>query len=380
MRLAAAAAAMAALALAAVSVQPARASRYLRLGIFDQGQTLYGGETAFADYEALHVQELRLNLVWATVAAKRPAAPTDPADPAYDWSAYDAAIANAAADGIHVLLSIVGTPRWANGGKPKNSPPTKANDLRSFAIAAATRYSGSYATADGTMLPAVREWTAWNEPNNPVFLVPQWRRVGKAWQVASATAYAAICNAVYSGVHTLPYANERVACGVTAPRGNNRPRSARSSTSPLAFLRAVKKAGLKSFDAWAHNPYYSRPSETPTSKPHTSNGAAPTAVVLGNLGDLTRTLTQLYGRKRIWLTEYGYQTNPPDTLFGVSYAKQARYLTQAVAIARANPRVDLMLWFLLRDEESLGGWQSGLLTVDRTKKPAFAAFTAAAEG
>jgi hypothetical protein len=379
MRLAAAAAAVAALALAAGSARPAHASRYLRLGIFDQGMTLYGGEAAFADYQALHVQELRVNLVWASVAKKRPATPTDPADPAYDWSTYDAAIRAAAADGIHVLLSIVGTPRWANGGKPQNSPPTRANDLRSFAIAAATRYSGSY-DANGAMLPAVRDWTAWNEPNNPVFLVPQWRRTASGWEIASATAYMAICNAVYSGVHTLPYSNERVACGVTAPRGNNSPKSARSSVSPLAFLRAVKKAGLKSFDAWAHNPYYSRPSETPTTKPVTSNGAAPTAIVLGNLGDLTRTLTQLYGRKRIWLTEYGYQTNPPDTVFGVSYARQARYLTQAVAIARANPRVDLMLWFLLRDEQSLGGWQSGLLTVGGAKKPAFEAFSRAAEG
>jgi len=379
MRLAAAAAAAAALALAAGSAQPAHASRYLRLGIFDQGQTLYGGEAAFADYQALHVQELRINLVWAAVAKKRPAAATDPADPAYDWSTYDAAVRAAAADGIHVLLSIVGSPRWANGGKPQNSPPRAADDLRSFAIAAATRYSGSYEVG-GAMLPAVREWTAWNEPNNPVFLVPQWRKTSSGWEIASAAEYTAICNAVYSGVHTLPYSNERVACGVTAPRGNNRPASARSSVSPLAFLRAVKKAGLKSFDAWAHNPYYSRPSETPTTKPVTANGAPPTAVVLGNLGDLTRTLTQLYGRKRLWLTEYGYQTNPPDTVFGVSYAKQSRYLTQAVAIARANPRVDLMLWFLLRDEQSLGRWQSGLLTVAGEKKPAFAAFTAAAEG
>ena len=61
-------------------------------------------------------------------------------------------------------------------------------------------------------------------------------------------------------------------------------------------------------------------------------------------------MTQLYGNKRIWITEYGYQTNPPDTIFGVSWAKQALYLKQAFAIARANPRIDMMLWFLLQDE------------------------------
>jgi hypothetical protein len=377
MRLAVVAAAVAALALAAVSVQPARASRYLRLGIFDQGQTLYGGDAAFADYKELGVQELRVNLVWATVAAKRPVTATDPADPAYDWSAYDAAVRSAAADGIHVLLSIVGTPRWANGGGSPNAAPTSPNDLRDFAVAAATRYSGSFQAGD-SVLPAVRDWTAWNEPNNPVFLAPQWKKTATGWTIVSAAAYAKICNAVYTGVHSLGYASERVACGVTAPRGNNQASSARASVSPLAFLRAVKKAGLKTFDAWAHNPYYSRPSETPVSKPTPPNGAKATAVVLGNLSSLTQTLTQLYGRKRIWITEYGYQTNPPDTIFGVTWAKQAAYLTQAVAIARKNPRVDLLLWFLLRDEQSLGGWQSGLLTATGVKKPAYTAFTRAA--
>ena len=73
-------------------------------------------------------------------------------------------------------------------------------------------------------------------------------------------------------------------------------------------------------------------------------------------------------------TEYGYQTNPPDRLFGVSYARQAAYLKQSFAIARANPRIDMMLWFLLRDERRLAGWQSGLFTASGRKKPAFAAF------
>jgi hypothetical protein len=168
--------------------------------------------------------------------------------------------------------------------------------------------------------------------------------------------------------------SERVACGGTAPRGNNNPSSTRPSISPLAFLRATKKAGLKTFDAWAHHPYYASASDTPTTKPLSPKGAPATAITLGNLGDLIREVTRLYGNKRIWITEYGYQTNPPDKLLGVSYKKQAAYLTQAFAIARKNPRIDMMLWFLLRDDPNPNGWQSGLLTVRGTKKPSFAAF------
>jgi hypothetical protein len=34
----------------------------------------------------------------------------------------------------------------------------------------------------------------------------------------------------------------------------------------------------------------------------------------------------------------------------------------------------MMLWFLLKDENALAGWQSGLETVSGQKKPSFAAF------
>jgi hypothetical protein len=134
------------------------------------------------------------------------------------------------------------------------------------------------------------------------------------------------------------------------------------------FLKAMKRYGAKGFDAYAHHPYPQRPSETPRTKP------GPSAITLANFSVLTKELTQLYGNKPIWITEYAYQTNPPDTQLGVSYAKQALYLKQAFAIARANPRVDMMLWFLLRDEPTLGGWQSGLETAAGKKKPSFSAF------
>jgi hypothetical protein len=276
--------------------------------------------------------------------------------------------------GVHVIFSIYGTPRWANGGKGPNVAPTNPNDLRNFAYAAARRYGGSYPDGTGGNLPTVYEWLAWNEPNNPIFLTPQYKKTATGPSIVSAAAYAKICNAVYTGVHATLYASERVGCGVTAPRGNNNPNSTRPSISPVAFLRACKKAGLKTFDAWAHHPYYSSPGETPTTKPLSPKGSPSNAITLANIGDLIKEVTRLYGNKRIWITEYGYQTNPPDPVFGVSYANQALYLKQAFAIARQNPRIDMMLWFLLRDEPSLAGWQSGLMTASGKKKPAFAAF------
>ncbi|HZT91786.1 MAG TPA: hypothetical protein VFA05_07095 [Gaiellaceae bacterium] len=369
-------------ALAAAFASDARASRFLRVGIYDEAQTLYGPiATTMPTLKQLHVQELRVNLYWGgkyAVATRRPEHPTNPDDPAYDWSLYDRLDRYAGEYGVHLLFSIYGTPGWANHDAGTNRAPTNPNDLKNFAYAAARRYGGDFPDGSGGQLPPVREWLAWNEPNNPTFLVPQYTKVRGTWVIQSAKDYAKICNAVYAGVHATLYPNERVACGATAPRGNNDPNAARASVSPLAFLRAVKLDGLKTFDAWAHHPYYSGPSDQPTTKPVGARGAPGTAVTLGNFGDLTRLLTQLYGNKRIWITEYGYQTDPPDALFGVSWAKQALYLKQAFALARANPRVDMMLWFLLKDEPTLAGWQSGLETVSGRKKPAFYAFERAA--
>jgi hypothetical protein len=158
-------------------------------------------------------------------------------------------------------------------------------------------------------------------------------------------------------------------------RGNNNPLGKKPSVSPLAFLRAMKKAGATGFDAYAHHPYYGGPSESPAT-PSPGRGG----VTLGNIDALVSELTRLYGRKRIWLTEYGYQTAPPDRVFGVPLATQARYVRESFSIARANPRIDMLLWFLLQDELDPLRWQSGVIDADGKRKPSFDAFRQALAG
>jgi hypothetical protein len=367
--------AAAGLAVPASSATKATSARHMLVGIVDDSQTLYGDpDKTFPLLKKLRVQVVRVNLYWGGrfgVAERRPSLATNPNDPAYDWKLFDRAVTNASKSRIKVLFTIMYTPSWANGGRAKNVAPRNSDDLRKFAYAAAWRYSGTFTPAkETTKLPAVRLWLAWNEPNNPINLTPQYRRVGSKWVVQSAVDYAKICTAVYAGVHGTKLPGEKVACGATAPHGNNAPRSTRPSVSPIGFLRALKKAGLRNFDAYAHHPYYGSPRESPTTKPPSAS-----AITLANLSLLTAEVTRLYGPKRIWLTEYGYQTSPPDRQFGVSWATQARYLTQAYAIARRNPRIDMMLWFLLRDDSRVAdGWQSGLFTASGVRKPAYDAF------
>ena len=346
------------------------------VGLLDEASSLYGNpDVSYPLFKKLRVQVVRLDMYWGGtkfgIAKRRPAHPADPADPAYDWSLYDRAANYASQYGVKLMFTIWGTPPWANGGRKPQYAPTRMRDLQNFARAAAEHYSGATLAADGRTIPAIRLWTAWNEPNQPFQLSPQYKNVRGKWVMQSAIDYAKMCTAVYAGVHSTLLAGEKVGCGLTAPLGNDNPGGKRPVPTPMSFMLAVKNAGLKArnFDAWAHNPYASSPKDTPTTKPK-SRGA----VTLGNIDVLIAQMTKLWGRKRLWLTEYGYQTKPPDKTFGVSWSKQALYLKQAFAIARKNPRVDVMLWFLLKDEPLLSGWQSGLMTTGGRQKPAFNTF------
>jgi hypothetical protein len=402
-RIALVAAALVAVAGLAVSAatastkKPVRAqSSHLLVGINDEAFTLYGDPTtAFATLKSLKAQVIRVNLYWGgnkwAVAKSRPSDPTDPGDPAYDWAIYDRLVRYATQYNIKVVFSILFTPGGANGGKARTVPPTNYNDLTNFSYAAAERYSGLWTPPTWQQdpsnptsklpLPKVNMWTAWNEPNNPIWLTPQYKRVGKTWRVESAYNYAKICNAVMAGVHSPylgPLPGEQVACGVTDPKGNDAPATTRASVDPLTFLTAAHKYGMKAPDVYAHNPYPDiGAAEAPRFVP---TGKTRRRVQLGNINNLLKLISQYYGPKHLWITEYAYQTNPPNKHFGVSYAKQAQYLTQSFAIARANPRIDMMLWFLVKDDPTKNGWKSGLMTPTGRKKPAWAAYVRVPRG
>ena len=343
------------------------------VGFYDDEQVYGRTDWAFNQLRTLRAGIVRITIDWSSVARRRPARAADPADRAYNWTAVDRVISHAALKKVRVLATVYGTPRWA--GRAKNRLPRRVTDLRLFAYAAAMRYSGTYRVKPSEneparALPAVRHWLAWNEPNNPVFLKPQWKRFRGGWRPQSAFDYAKICSAVWKGVHATRIRGEKVACGVTGPRGNDAPRTSRPSTSPLVFMTWLRRAGLKRFDAYAHHPYSANRFERPSTVPRSKK-----AVTLGNIGVLIKQLNRLWGRnKRLWITEYGYQTRPPDRHFGVRYATQAKYVHQAFAIARRTRRIDMLVWFLIRDERRLSGWQSGVVTVRGKRKPAFRAF------
>jgi hypothetical protein len=79
-------------------------------------------------------------------------------------------------------------------------------------------------------------------------------------------------------------------------------------------------------------------------------------------------------RLPIFYTEFGFQTNPPDRIFGVRAALQPLYINQSDWIAYRDPRVRAVAQYKLADEASLASFQSGLRFLDGRPKPAYDAY------
>ena len=135
---------------------------------------------------------MRLLVQWNVTAKTRPANASDPFDPAYEFDDLDEAVRTAQQNDQEVILTISGTPKWANGGKTPNFMPTRVSDFTAFARAIASRYSGR-----NEGYPFVRFYSIWNEPNLQGFLSPQFDKRGRS--VAPAN-YAKLAAAGYTGI------------------------------------------------------------------------------------------------------------------------------------------------------------------------------------
>jgi hypothetical protein len=320
------------------------ASPNVRYGVQDDGWLAAGPGALpdrLAELQRLGVDLYRFTLRWDQVAKRRPAAAGNPRDAAYDWSWPDSAIRGLRAHGIAPVVTIWGTPRWANGGRAPSYAPRSTSALAAFASAAATRYR-----AQATL------WVIWNEPNQRRSLRP-----------ASALTYTRLLNASYVAIKRAN-PSARVAGGVTAPRGNA------GGVNPVDWIRAMHRYHAK-LDAYAHHPY---PTSPKTETPWSGGCSWCKTITMADLDRLIREVRVNFPGKRIWLTEYGYQTNPPDRLLGVSPARQALYASAASLRARQAPYVDMLIHFMIRDDSDLGGWQSGLRTLSGVAKPAYDAF------
>ena len=328
---------------ACVAASSVQASNSIKYGIQDDAWLEFGPGKLNQRVETLKrlgVPLVRFTLHWNQIAIRRPADPASPRDPAYDWQRADRVLLSLRRHGLTPVVTLLGTPAWANSGRGPNYAPPRPRDFRAFARAVATRY------------PWVRYWLIWNEPNHPLWLKP----------TTAAIYVQHLLNPGYEGIHAvLPHA--QVGGGVTAPRGGL------GGVAPVTWLRGMARAHAK-LDAYAHNPYPLRPGETPS-----GHGCrfCPT-VTMATLPKLLILVRRYWGPKPVWLTEYGYQTNPPDQFLGVSPRKQATLLSLAAMRAWRLARVTMLIQYLYRDEPQLSRFQTGLVYIDDKPKPSLNAF------
>jgi hypothetical protein len=392
--------------------------------------------------KALGAQRIRVTAFWERFApdatgASKPAnfdGSNPDAYPEGVWKVLDAVIAGAKARGMTVNLNPTAPgPKWAGSafieerldGVTNPSPVEYAG----FVAALGKRYSGTFTPAGASApLPRIDYWSIWNEPNQGAWLAPQWTGAGsdaveaspRRYRVLVATAWAAL----EATGHTV--STDTILVGDTAPKGvasKSKVKSVASAMPPLEFiqrlycldddLQILTGAAAKAQDCaetpdpaafvaanpalfrmtgYAHHPYEltfapSEPSEQPRKY-----------VTTANLGLLTDQLDRIMARYAVtrkpiplYLTEYGYQSSPPDRQ-GVTLNEQAAYINEGEYIAWKNSRVKTLSQFLLVDDAPIAGtdkadkWSSSFQTGLRfgpesgregKAKPALAAYKVA---
>ena len=328
------------------------------------------------EIKAFGVTQIRQLVYWQTFAP-RPSRKTRPSFNARDSNAYpagpmgrlDRLIAAAQARGIKVILTPTGpVPRWATGSKKGNVNRPNPRQFGHFVTALARRYGA-----------VVDTWSVWNEPNQPQFLMPQYRKK----RPYSPTLYRSLYRAAYDAIRSVrENRRDTILIGETSPRGNE------NIVHPLRFLRGMaclnakykktRKCARLPADGYAHHAYTTRIG--PRFEPDD-----PDDVTIGVLDRLVDALDRA-GRARglpkglkIYLTEFGIQSEP-DRISGVSFARQPAYYAIAEHIAWVQPRVALFSQYLMRDDAPrdegyrFRGFESGLRRNSGARKPAYRAF------
>jgi len=286
---------------------------------------------------------VRIPVSWREFVAETPPAgfqPRDPSSSAYRFARLDASVESAAAAGLEPLLVVSHAPafaeaphRWPYAYLGSWAPSPGA--LEEFAAALARRYDGSFsdALAPGGVLPRVRLFQAWNEPNLARYLEPQWVALGGHWSAFSPLLYRQLLNGFYAGVKSVAPADTVVSAGV-APNGEP---AGDGRMAPGSFLRVVLCLGSARgscpdpphFDVLAFHPLsVGNPDRPAASSSDVSISDA--EKITGLLHQAERRGTALpAGAKPVWVTELNWESAPqaPD---GVPVPLQAAWISRAL--------------------------------------------------
>jgi hypothetical protein len=361
----------------------------------DEANLLYSGPDrrtqTLDELQSMGVDVVRANVMWNRYAPS-PRSKRKPHFTASDPNAYplgevDDLVSGAAARGMQVLLTPTGPgPAWASRCKGSSTK-------RRICNLKASEY-GQFVTALGRRYPNVRRWSLYNEPNQGGWLTPQWRKVGRSRVPWAPAIYRSLAQAGISALHATGHAGDQILLGETAPIGRTSGSLAKRSLSPVDFYRelfclnkrghrlrgrAARLHGCRKFKKLAvtgiaHHPY------TRGAGQSFSRRVGKGDITLAQIGRLSLWINRaahqrrIPGRLPIYSTEFGVQTSPPDRFAGTSLGNQAKWINQADWIAWRNGRIRSVAQYEMRDERSLGAFQTGLRFRSGKAKPGLAAY------
>ena len=338
-----------ALALGSTTAQPQIHAAQARLGV---GVQFHCTWSHYSDAErravvgklaAAGVKHVRIDVGWRALVPARPRRVSE-----WHVRLADRCVDLARARGMSVLVTLLWTPAWANGGGEEATPPGSVADFAWFARWTARHFRGRVAA-----------YEIWNEPDGARF----WR--------GDAAQYVRLLRAAYPAIKAGDATAKAVFAGV---QHNN-----------VHWISAAYDAGAKgAFDVMATHPYQGVGDQPPEAVGDGSSwwlltDVAAVRSLMVRRGD---------GRKPIWFTEFGWSVhdNEPGTPSykrGVTAETQAAYLVRAIALIRARfPYVKRAFWYkdaaVAREDPHEAGY--GLLRADLSARPAYTALKSVLAG
>ena len=288
-------------------------------------------------YQRVHrggVDTIRLPINWAT------AQPSEGA--AFDWSATDSQVSEAARTGIDVLPFLAGEPAWAEtllpvgGGVlvPAHLPvkgKARAGWL-AFCKAAVARYgsNGSFwAENPGVPFRPLRNWQIWNEPNFKFFV-----------HKPNPTEYAQLVKISSTAIKGADPRAKVILAGLFAwPKGGNAKTGNHNwfASDFLEGLYRVRGIAAK-FDGVALHPYSTR-----------------YQLLTPQIEEVRDVLKKRHDAGTgIWITELGWSSEPktPGNSFAKGINGQAQQLRGAFSLLKKNQRkwrIQRVYWFSIDD-------------------------------
>jgi hypothetical protein len=366
-----------------------------------------GRERTLDQLQALGVNTIHTIVGWAALAPdpqgkRRPDFDqTDPAAyPADGFAPYDGLVRSAQRRGMQVIFTVAGfAPAWASKcdgpvSRRRVCNPDPAS-YGHFVAMLGRRYSGSYDDGSGAgPLPRVDRWSVWNEPNQSGWLAPQSVKHGRETIPYAPALYRRLVQAATNALAASGHGSDQVLLGETAPLGRDSGSAYKRSLAPVDFLRETfcldrhwrpyrgRDARLRHCGArerlnvsgLAHHPYTRAASRDPLAKVGRGDITVATLSRLRLVADRAARQRVVPRGLPLYLTELGFQTNPPDRLSGTSLSLQAKWLNYSEWQAYRQSRVAGIAQYQLRDEPNLAGFQTGLQFASGEAKPALSAY------